>query len=112
MARYRLIWAVFLALVLVITPSSMGWAEAPSPGSGGLVDGHPWDDQVTDGTNPTPGDPTDGHVSVPKSPVNSGWMPMTAGAAKWVGDVMLYVMPSLRHTNTMAKHKSVGLRRR
>jgi len=112
MARCRLIWAVFLALVLVIAPLSTGWADNPNPGDGNTVDGHPWDDQVTDGTNSTPGNPTDVRVAVPKSPVNIGWMPMTAGAAKWVGDAMLYVMPSLLHTNTMAKHKSVGLRRR
>ena len=115
MARWRILLAVSLALVLVALPPSLCWGDTPGPGSGTPVDGHPWDDQVTDGVNPDPGpgDPADSGCPTTKPSVTVlGSTPMMAGSAKWVGDALLRVVQRLHHAGVTAKHKSVGSRRR
>ncbi|MEW5701162.1 MAG: hypothetical protein AB1792_02910 [Candidatus Zixiibacteriota bacterium] len=113
MARWRVFLAVSLALMLAALPWSPCVADDPGPGGGSPADGHPWDDQATDGfTPPGPGNPTDMGAPITKSPLVVGSTPMLAGSVKWVGDAMLRVIRHLQSTNFTGKSKNIVSRRR
>lgn len=117
MARIKSLIAILLALVLIVSPTVVTYADGPTENDrngGDVIDGHPWDDQAVD-TGPGPGDdpntpgqtPTTGNlpeITVPGSAaIGSG--------AQFVAQVLRSIMASwLRISETKAS-KSKPARR-
>lgn len=67
MARPRSLIAILLALVIAFSPTTLVFADGPgiyNPNGNTPADGHPWDDQVVETTNPGDDSSASGQAAV------------------------------------------------
>lgn len=68
MARVKSLLAILLALALLISPTTLIYADGPGQyeaNGGGTSDGHPWDDEVVESDPGTGNDPNTPGESTP-----------------------------------------------
>lgn len=104
MAWIKKLFAICLALVLVVAPCSLSWAGPGAPGG----EGHPWDEN--DGTAPD-GNP-DGSTTSTGQGDHVGSSPAALSyrylGSSWVGNALAYVWQEVANTRIIAKLKANG----
>lgn len=74
MLHRKMIFAIAIALVIVLSSFPAGWAGGPTDNTTGTVhadggDGHPWDDGTSEQTSPGD-DPGEGEIVAEETPVD------------------------------------------
>ncbi len=118
MARVKSLLAILLALALLVSPTTVVYADGPGQyeaNGGGTSDGHPWDDEVVEsdpgvGDDPnTPGQSTTVVVELPA--VNIPSSAMSGSGAQFVVGIMRSVVARWISISEMKVVKSTPVKR-
>ncbi len=94
MAKMRFILAVYLALILVVVPSTVVLAEGPNQAPiGGGSDGHPWDDGTTQQPPPDSSGTALPQVTLPPPTTVTA---LSSGSVKWIGGAIFSLWQSVK----------------
>lgn len=118
MARMRSLIAIWLALVLIVSPASLSYADGGNEneiGGNNPIDGHPWDDEATetdpDGDN-DPNTPGESVVDVPPNPLTPSAASLSNSGVALI-DLMVrtFVNSWIRISETKASKSKVATAR-